>query len=53
MVRGCSGGCSCVVGVHVYQILAAFSSFWVAIACYAVQHCQYNESVHRKEEHAS
>ena len=32
-------GCLCVC---VYQILASFSS-----------HCQYNESVYRKEEHAS
>ena len=31
MVHGCSDGCSCVVGVSVYQILAAFSSLWAAV----------------------
>ena len=31
MVRGCSGGCSRVVGVRVYQMLAAFSSLRAAV----------------------
>ena len=41
------------VGVCVYQILASFSSLWPAVTLSTSTHCQNNESVHRKEEHAS
>ena len=37
----------------VYQILASFSSLWEAVRLCKSTHCQFNESVNRKEEHTS
>ena len=55
-VRACA--CACVhvrvrVRVRVHQIIALFSSLCAAVTLCTSKHCQYNESVHRKEEHAS
>ena len=36
-----------------YQILVSFSSLWVAVTLCTYMHCQYNERVHRKEQHTS
>ena len=40
----------CVWECH---IPAPFSSFWTAVTVCTSMHCQYNESVYRKEQHAS
>ena len=44
--------CVCVC-VYMCQILASLSSLWAAIMLCTETHCQYNESVHRKELHTS
>ena len=48
MVRGCSSGCSCLVDVRVHVSDSSGIQFALG-SCYVVN---YNESVHRKEEHA-
>ena len=56
MIRGCSDGCSCLVDVRVYQTLAVHIQFALG-SCYAgcahKRIVNYNESLHRHEEHAS
>ena len=46
----CVGMCVCVCMCH---ILASLSSLWAAIMMCTETHCQYNESVHRNEQHTN